>query len=305
MLRVLAAIPDSQQQERISLIMQCTETAIAHGDHGVGLLMATKAVYSNRPAQHYSNEIQFSFERYLEVIKELFKLKEVAHWMTNHRTLWSWLERDLISMDEIHPQNQVRGDIPTRREGENPAPVDHLHSDSELPCINDSEEDDDDDSRYDDMEIRDGKVFVQGAGLPMIDGVYEQSGTFDRVGKYSKEGTWKDRKETFSMFRCHVSDNTKRWYISIVPKNVQPGTNTDIDFYSAPVVDDHSQYPPSKGWAKAGEGTDPPPTVDWSRVQQTEQTDFGGSHGWNNREDGLDEESNPNDGGTSGGRIYI
>jgi len=310
-LKVLAAIPDSRQQERILMIMQCNEKAVAHADHGAGLLMATKAAYGNRSTDYHSTDYHFSFERYLEVIKDLLKLKEVALWMTNHRSLWSWLERDLINMEEIPPQ-QVRGDIPARREGDNipTATVDPLHSDSEMPCINDSEDDDDDDSRYDEMDtsnFRDGKVIVRGAGLVVVDGVYHPAGTFDRVGKYMREGVWKDRKETFSLFRCHVSDNTKRWYISIVPKNVQPGTNTDIDFYSAPVVEEQSQFPPSKGWTKAGEGADPPPIVEWTRLQQTQQGDVGdhGNQSWSvKRDEVVDDDGNPTD-GSSGDRIYI
>lgn len=297
------------------MIMQCTEKSVAHVDHGVGLLMATKAVYGRPAQQHYVNDFHFSFERYLEVIKELYKLKEVALWMNSHRPLWSWLERDLINLDEASPQHQIRGDLSARREGENPpAAADHLHSDSDMPCINDSEDDEDDDSRFDENDIdtmlfRDGKVYVKGAGLNVIDGVYESAGTFDRVGKYVKEGIWKDRKEMFSLFRCHVSDNTKRWYISIVPKNVQPGTNTDIDFYSAPVVEELSQNPPLKGWTKAGEGIDPPPTVEWTRGRQANQTDFAdnGTQGWNINRDGVvdDNDGNPNDGDDGNGRIYI
>merc|ERR1712150_45704 len=270
---------------------------------------ATKAAYGNRSTDYHSTEYHFSFERYLEVIKDLLKLKEVAVWMNKYRSLWSWLERDI--MEDISAP-QIRGDIPARREGDNipTATVDRLHSDSEMPCINDSEDDDDDDSRYDEMEtsnFRDGKVIVQGAGLAVVDGEYHPAGTFDRVGKYMREGVWKDRKETFSLFRCHVSDNTKRWYISIVPNNVQPGTNTDIDFYSAPVIEEHSQFPPSKGWTKAGEGADPPPIVEWTRLQQTEQGD-GGDHGnqsWNiKRDEVVEDDGNPTD-GSSGDRIYI
>jgi hypothetical protein len=42
---------------------------------------------------------------------------------------------------------------------------------------------------------------------------------------------------------------------------VQPGTNADIDFYSAPVSTHSDDYPPEQGWTKASEGIDPPPMV--------------------------------------------
>ena len=52
------------------------------------------------------------------------------------------------------------------------------------------------------------------------------------VAKYCKIGMWNNENINFSLFRCKLSDETRRWYISIVPKNIQPGTNKDVDFYS-------------------------------------------------------------------------
>ena len=65
----------------------------------------------------------------------------------------------------------------------------------------------------------------------------------------------------FSLFQCNVSNNTKHWYISIVPRNSQPGTSTDIDFYSAPVLDSCTEYPPTGTWTKSNEGKEPPPKL--------------------------------------------
>jgi len=147
----------------------------------------------------------------------------------------------------------------------------HQQSDSDMNAgVNDSE-DDDDDSRgypmpYDQVDYVNGtKVIVSGAGVKAINGIYTRSGSFDGVAKYQKNGIWKDKEETFSLFRCKLSDQSKRWYISIVPKNIQPGTNKDLDFYSAQGRNEFSEYPPEKWMTAMGEGIDPPPTLTWKR----------------------------------------
>merc|ERR1712045_1084254 len=88
------------------------------------------------------------------------------------------------------------------------------------------------------------------------------NGVFDNVARYSMTGVWQDREETFSLFRCRLSDNTRRWYISIVPKNIQPGTNKDTDFYLATATGDQSELPDNVNWTTAKEhGIEPAPTV--------------------------------------------
>jgi hypothetical protein len=126
--------------------------------------------------------------------------------------------------------------------------------------VNDSE-DEEDESVYDETKYRPELVIVQGAGLEVINGMYHRDGMFENAGKYTKEGHWKGVDEIFSLFRCNVSNNTQHWYISIVPPGVQPGTNTDIDFYSAPVNEQNPDVPPARGWTKANEGQGQPPTV--------------------------------------------
>merc|ERR1712008_367456 len=75
-------------------------------------------------------------------------------------------------------------------------------------------------------------------------------------------GIWNSHDETFSLFRCRLSDNTRRWYISIVPKNIQPGTNKDSDFYYGAATGDQSELPDTVMWVTAKEnGKDPAPNV--------------------------------------------
>jgi hypothetical protein len=105
------------------------------------------------------------------------------------------------------------------------------------------------------------KVIVQGAGLDVINGVYVRDGIVEGAGRYVKKAIWNGVEDTFSLFRCNVSNNTQHWFISIVPVGAQPGTKVDTDFYSAPALTHYADYPPEQGWTKASEGTDPPPMV--------------------------------------------
>lgn len=54
---------------------------------------------------------------------------------------------------------------------------------------------------------------------------------------------------------------------------VQPGTSTDIDFYSAPMSIKDPDLPPAVGWTKSSEGLNPAPQV---TVQPILQTQSGG-----------------------------
>jgi ubiquitin carboxyl-terminal hydrolase 9/24 len=267
-LRVLASIPDERQRDRITYIMQCTERPAPHIDNGVGLMVAARAFYGARSAHTYPNEIHYAFDRYVGILKELLGLHSIFVWMTENRAQWTWMERDLLDSHHqaSHP-NQMRSDYTGRREGDTSGvPLDHhQHSDSEgMPCMNDSEEEDDDDSRFEEMETyHDGpsRIIVEGAGHSTVNGVYARDGYFERACKFSRSGEYGGKTVLFSLFQCNVSNNTKHWYISIVPVKGQPGTSADLDFYSAPVIENCTELPPLSGWTKSNEGRDPAPTL--------------------------------------------
>lgn len=212
------------------------------------------------------------FDRYVDVLKELQQQQEVFKWMSERRTLWGWMEQWLRS-DLVSPsQNQSRSDYLSGRDGGSVISGSlrcHNHSDSDMNAGMNDSDDEDDDSRYGlpyehDNYINEGRVVVSGAGVKAVNGIYLRNGSFDNVAKYHKAGVWKDREEVFSLFRCRLSDQTRRWYISIVPKNIAPGTNKDVDFYSAPALNDHCEYPPENTWTTSkGEGLDPSPTLTW------------------------------------------
>jgi len=222
--------------------------------------------------------------------------------MSENRSKWSWMERDLLdSHPPVPQQNQMRGNYSTTRDVESSTvPLDHhQHSDSDMAGMNDSEEDDDDDSRFEEMEtFQDlpAQLFVEGAGQAAVNGVYSRDGYFESACKYSMPSKYKDDNCTFSLFQCNVSNNTKHWYISIVPRGSQPGTSTDIDFYSAPVTETCTDFPPTSGWTKSNEGLEPAPKI--HKEHRGTESEPNGNVGqiWNNV-DGEEE--------NHGGHTYI
>ena len=82
-------------------------------------------------------------------------------------------------------------------------------------------------------------VVVFGCGMHVINGDYRCCGTCDDVPMFCKDN--------FIIFRCMISDRTRRWFLSKVPEGVNPGTNQDVDFYTAHANDlDH--LPPRNNW---------------------------------------------------------
>jgi ubiquitin carboxyl-terminal hydrolase 9/24 len=190
--------------------------------------------------------------------------------MSDNRGQWSFIEREFetarSNSNNSALQNQVRVDYSTREHDNGLSPGDrNTNSDSELG-MQDSEEDEED-SHFDNGDvgapIHDGptQIIVDGAGNPAVNGAYIQHGVFENALRYVRDGIWNNSRQHFNIFLCNVSNNTRHWYISIVPHGISPGTSSDIDFYTAPVTADSVVVPPKVGWAKAGEGKDPAPRL--------------------------------------------
>eukprot|EP00594_Rhizosolenia_setigera_P017554 CAMPEP_0178974318 /NCGR_PEP_ID=MMETSP0789-20121207/22383_1 /TAXON_ID=3005 /ORGANISM="Rhizosolenia setigera, Strain CCMP 1694" /LENGTH=2735 /DNA_ID=CAMNT_0020662625 /DNA_START=1162 /DNA_END=9369 /DNA_ORIENTATION=- len=271
--KVLVSIPDERQMDRIRILMQCREKYPPHVDIGVGLLVAAKEFSSTRLPQHYSVDFHYSVavERYIGVVKELLKVHKVDEWMSKNRELWEWMDHWFRPESMSHQRSDLSG----RRDGAvHPpsGPMNHYHPESEIgPVLNESESED---SRLD-------QVLVRHAGEQSANGIYAWSESFDNVGKYCHDGHWNGQTNTFSLFRCKLSDNTRRWYISIVPPNHLPGTTKDTDFYFAPATGEKNEVPPLSGWVTAkGQGVAPPPECSW-RVEPNDD-DENGERMWNN-----------------------
>eukprot|EP00804_Cyclotella_cryptica_P003558 CCRYP_002177-RA/>CCRYP_002177-RA protein AED:0.41 eAED:0.41 QI:129/1/1/1/1/1/3/997/378 len=245
-LALLAGIPDNKQQDRISTIMINNSNQI----EGAGLL-----IFAQKMHQYDSNDQRDRAEKSLHMIRELRRQYAVAKWMSENRAHWAWMEPD--GAPEVMNPQQSRGDYSGRRGGTNQQQsVPHSeNSDDE------DEYEDDEDSRFG-QEMIYNEILVEGCGIPDINGVYKRCGHCDDVPKYSKTGVWDGREEDFMLFRCKLTDNTRRWYISIVPGNIHPGTTKDIDFYYAQGYLGQSILPPVDGWcAIRSIGIEPGPRV--------------------------------------------
>merc|ERR1712130_587051 len=178
-------------------MMQCGEKPEHHIEHGVGLLVAARAFQGARPSQHYSSDINFAFERYVGILKELYTLHSVYVWMLEHRSMWYWMERDLDSHHSVAPQNHIRNDFSGRRDVDgSAAPLEQPNpSDSDMHGIHDDESDDDD-SHFDQVvePYLPAQVFVDGAGYLGVNGIYARNGSFERAPRYTRDGEHKGER---------------------------------------------------------------------------------------------------------------
>jgi ubiquitin carboxyl-terminal hydrolase 9/24 len=275
-LMVIAATPDDDQDERISRIMSSQGKAARNVEYGAGILQVLRAFFRTRQAQQFSNEMRWGYERYVGLLKELRRVYPVFVWMNNHRDQWSFVEREVLD-SASRLQGKFRTEY-VHRVPDHAIQSDHnSHADSDMANINDS----DDDSQlspadhYNGREIsipnseaNDGpyQIVVEGAGNSSVNGVYHQCGYFEGGCRYAMSGNWRNERYRFFIFQCNVSNNTKHWYISIVPYDSQPGTSADIDFYTAPATSDFLRVPPHTGWVKSQEGTDPLPRLTYKRL---------------------------------------
>ena len=229
---VLAAIPDEWQNDRINMLLTSDQNT------AFGLLRAGDTCFNTRDNHHYAEKI-------LEVMKTLKKFRGVSNWMAENRVFQEWMEPQQRRMHPLQSRNDHSG----RRDGHHNMHVNvHGHSDSD--GVNDSDSDiDDDDSAFNNDDGLVKEMIVEGAGLREINGVYERVGTHDGVSRFMRTSRYNGRSVDFMLFRCKLTDGTRRWYISIVPENTHPGTTQDIDFYAVP----HSQQqdpniPPRDDW---------------------------------------------------------
>eukprot|EP00934_Nitzschia_sp_Nitz4_P006718 Nitzschia sp. Nitz4//scaffold30_size153850//93671//103110//NITZ4_002785-RA/size153850-augustus-gene-0.62-mRNA-1//1//CDS//3329547285//6708//frame0 len=263
-LRVLCSIPDSFQRNRIHMIMEYSDERVAAPSAGsIGLLSAPRALMGG--GQRYTTEVRYAHDRYVGVLKVLLDLQGVSLWMAENRHLWNWMEADLLESHHANAGPTRVRDFAGRREGAAPGvPTEHHQiSDEEGPGIIDSDLDDED-SRGEDMETYGNEpthVIVEGAGNLAVNGLYKRHGTFQNAARFSRDGEYQGKKSLFSLFQCHVSNNTRHWYISFVPADGPPGTNSDTDFYTSPVSESCMELPPLSGWITSTEGANPPPTL--------------------------------------------
>ena len=277
---MIAAIPDKYQRERITAILTCQEKIDLGTDIACGILPMVKTLYSIRQnPNHYATDFRnynMILERYMEVVRDLQKQREVSNTLDEIRGKSNWVDQLLSS----NPNRQISSVEGTRRRDERaviaqPAYIEATsrHYDGNSAANSDSADsenvlhysEEDDDSRYDAAEsspLTFEVVTVSGAGQDFINGAYNLQGEHDHVKKYKKISRHQEKEQTFVLYRCKLNDGYRRWYISIVPDNMSPGTSKDIDFYYAHAKGEEYEMPPMDNWVTCSpHGRAPPPKL--------------------------------------------
>lgn len=277
-LKIVACIPDDRQLDRITSIMMCEESVGNSISVQCGLIHASRHFFSARnnnniryTNEEYNND-SLMIDRYTEIIQELKKIPAVSEWFNAHQDTVGWIEQwQRPSATQDRADTQVRRDGAQTHYHHNQGAFDHQTQSDSDGSIQDSEEDDFDDVSY--AAVNTGFLVVSGAGITEVDGIYSYKAENDGVPMYKKDGVWEGNNVEFALFRCRLSDNSQRWYISIVPKGKCPGTNKDIDFYQAEADGRNGENPHGYPWETAqGIGQDPPPNVEWKpNVGSSEQ----------------------------------
>ena len=271
---VLAALPDELQEDRIRIIMRGTENSERNPQSGRGLLTLARELAR-------TGRNQALLQRSLELIKGLDQQSSVRKWMYHNRELWSSLAHYLYPEARVSSQHHQQRGFESSGHRDH-VPINQSHSDSDMNTgLPDSE--DDDDSQFGNDGWKSVKsISVRRAGMPEVNGTYTQSGTCDQAPKYFKDSIYEGEHARFQLFRCKLTDDSRRFYISIVPDGTLPGTSKDRDFYSASggTYQNSFDFPPRDGWNSIkGMGQDPPPILD-----------FNSHHDSNGNEDSMDEE---------------
>ena len=270
---MITAIPDDKQQERIQLLMINDDQRY---DTRCGLMVMGDRLIRD----HYGNTYQARHmaEKYLECIQHFQKVsRAIFVWLARSAPaspFYAWMEPHEQNPESRHPmqQQQSRSDHHSGRRGhQQQQHIAAAYVNRHDPNAVDSDgygssemEDDIDDLSDDGMP---SEMIVDGCGVAEINGVYKKKGIVDDCPKYVHTARYRGRDEEFHLFRCKLTDNTRRWYISIVPPGAHPGTTKDIDFYAAVPSKAGDVFPPEKNWmcipngSDGGGGVEPPPMV--------------------------------------------
>lgn len=187
--------------------------------------------------------------RYIDTIKSLIE---------EHDSVHQWYRENQREFPEMHQLLFPQAARHHQRGYDHRDP--NAHSDD-----SDMYTDEDDDPRLGGDSIMDDPddefATISGAGLAEANGLYQRTKEIcDGLPIYRMQGLWRGRPCNYCLFRCRLSNGKKQWFISYVPRGVKPGTQKDVDFYSADPVG-HYDFPPEVGWNRCSEGLDPAPTL--------------------------------------------
>jgi len=195
--------------------------------------------------QQYPNDYQQNQQVYrlISLLKTLHGLVHVREWLEQRPSQWEWMQQWVRRGSDFGHNPSMGGNYrgSVGRGGS-------LMMDSE------------DESDYSVHEA----VKVHSAGCHAVNGVYKRFRDIDGTPAYCCETQIGNETQVMTLYRCKMNNGAHQWYISIVPPDRNPGTNYDIDFYSAPSRGHGLESPPRYGWQVAGNNPDavaPAPSI--------------------------------------------
>lgn len=121
-------------------------------------------------------------------------------------------------------------------------------------------------------------IYVDGAGVTEVNGVYQFYQIMDNVTSFVKYG--EDLSDRYCIYRCSMAESKDhRWFISMPPKGKLPGTREDIDYYDAEDMSNHvsatggeksrldisalydNYMPPRNNWTCCARDAEPAPYI--------------------------------------------
>ena len=195
-MRILAAIPDNNNDDRIQILMLHNDERNRTDDISVGLLQ-----YGYHIANQLSGRRQnYQDQRFLESITHTIEILQRQHlvsdWMQMNPRCWAWMHPNQ-SRREMAPM-QARSDQSGRRGHHSQYHDDH----------DDMESDDDDGFDSDEYGDTD-EIIVEGCGIDAMNGSYKRQGACDSVPKYVRSGRYDGNDEEFTLFRCKLMDDSR------------------------------------------------------------------------------------------------
>ena len=261
---MISQIQDEQQVDRIAAILE-SEGRGNRQRASCGVLLGILTEAQNQRSTEMA-------DRYVEITRSLAKENDQVHlWLSNNMSKWGRV------IEYAFPQSR-------QQRGYDHRDPNALSNESDMS---------EDDSRTGSMmgnenEISDvAGVIVKGAGYADANGYYEYHGTSDGVPMFSRRGSYQNRPADYFVYRCKLSNNDQRYYISIAPPGSKPGTTKDIDFYIAVPDSYYDSLPPETRWNPCNERLGPAPSLAIRHRNESPDGHHHGNEDWN--DDSMDD----------------
>lgn len=217
MLQSLLSYDYDYQQELVTIALVNPE---------FGLIITAENREKVRQRYVNNNHISLFVYRQIATILELqLKVALVREWLETHRSDWEWMY-EWLRLESLKPSLGGRPAVLYRE----PAKLDTLRRLGEVLQIPFQEEE--------------HSYVVEGAGFDDVNGIYKSTSlVHDNCLTY----TCVKGEIEYTLFRCCMPSDARRWYISFSPNKSLLGTMSDVDYYFVQCrLED--EVPPEEGW---------------------------------------------------------